>query len=109
MPFGYNGKNLRVNLTAQMYRVEEPSEAFYRKYGGGSAPGLYYLLQEFPPHADALGPDNILVLSLSVLMGVPISGQSRMMANIKSPLTGAIGDSQSGGFFPAELKMEWAM
>lgn len=31
-------------------------------------------------------------------------GQSRMTVNAKSPLTGAIGDSQAGGFFPAEMK-----
>lgn len=104
MPFGYNGKILHVNLANQSYWVEEPPEAFYRKYAGGSALGLYYLLKEMPPGVDALAPENILVLSVSVLTGVPISGQSRMMANAKSPLTNAIGDSQSGGFFPAEMK-----
>lgn len=104
MPFGYNGKILHVNLTDQTFSVEEPPEAFYRKYAGGSALGLYYLLHDMPPRVDALAPENILVLSVSVLTGVPISGQSRLMANAKSPLTGAIGDSQSGGFFPAELK-----
>jgi len=36
--------------------------------------------------------------------GLPISGQSRVAVNAKSPLTGVIGDSQAGGFFPAELK-----
>ena len=41
---------------------------------------------------------------LSALTGAPFSGQSRMSVNAKSPLTGAIGDSQAGGFFPAELK-----
>jgi aldehyde:ferredoxin oxidoreductase len=36
--------------------------------------------------------------------GTPISGQSRMTAVAKSPLTDAIGDSQCGGFLPAEIK-----
>jgi len=84
--------------------VEEPGEAFYRKYMGGSALALYYLLKEMPPGVDPLGPENVLVLALSVLTGNTISGQSRMTASAKSPLTGAIGDSQGGGFFPAELK-----
>ena len=39
-----------------------------------------------------------------VTTGAPISGQSRLNANAKSPISGGIGDSQSGGFFPAELK-----
>lgn len=54
--------------------------------------------------ADPFGPENMLALSVSVTTGAPISGQSRMTASAKSPLTGAIGDSQCGGFWPAELK-----
>jgi len=104
MAYGYNGKILHVDLTNRKFRVEEPGEAFYRKYMGGSALAMYYLLKDMPPGVEPLSPDNILVLALSVLTGTAISGQSRMTAAAKSPLTGAIGDSQGGGFFPAELK-----
>lgn len=104
MPHGYNGKILHVNLTSGEISVESPGEAFYRKYMGGSALALYYILNSMPAGADPLGPDNVLVIALSVLTGSAISGQSRMTAAAKSPLTGAIGDAQSGGFFPAELK-----
>lgn len=104
MPKGYNGRILHVNLTYHTHHVETPPESFYRKYGGGSALGLYYIFREMAPHVDPLSPENVLALSLSVLTGAPISGQSRMMANAKSPLTGAIGDSQCGGYFPAEMK-----
>lgn len=104
MPFGYNGKILHVNLTKRVWHVETPSELFYRQYGGGSAIGLYYILREMPAHADPLGPENLLTMALSPLTGAPVSGQSRMMANAKSPLTEAIGDSQCGGYFPAEMK-----
>lgn len=54
--------------------------------------------------ADPLGPENTLTFALSVVTGAPVSGQSRMTAVAKSPLTDAIGDSQLGGFFPAEMK-----
>ena len=104
MPNGYHGKILHVDLTRRMLTTEEPSEAFYRMYMGGSALNLHYLLKEMPPGVDPLGPDNILGLSVGVATGVSISGQSRMTATAKSPLTGAIGDSQCGGFWPAELK-----
>jgi aldehyde:ferredoxin oxidoreductase len=93
-----------VDLSSGLLSVEEPEEAFYRKYMGGSALAMYYLLNELPAGVDPLGPENILVLALSVLTGTAISGQSRMTAAAKSPLTGGIGDSQGGGFFPAELK-----
>jgi aldehyde:ferredoxin oxidoreductase len=104
MPHGYPGKILHVNLTSSQINVEEPGEAFYRKYMGGSALALHYILKEMAAGVDPLGPENVLVLALSVLTGAAVSGQSRMTAAAKSPLTGAIGDSQGGGFWPAELK-----
>ena len=61
-------------------------------------------MQHTKPGIDALGPDNTLVMAVSALTGLAISGQSRMTASAKSPLTGAIGDSQCGGFFPAEMR-----
>ncbi len=104
MPNGYTGKILHVDLTNGTLTTETPPESFYRKYIGGSAMGLHYVLKEMKPGADPLGPDNVLTLMLSVTTGAPISGQSRMTANAKSPLVDGIGDSQAGGFFPAELK-----
>ncbi|HEX9330870.1 MAG TPA: aldehyde ferredoxin oxidoreductase family protein [Anaerolineales bacterium] len=104
MPYGYNGKILHVDLTKGELTVEEPNEAFYRKYLGGSAMGMHYILREMPKGVDPLGPENVLTLMTGVTTGVPISGQSRLNANAKSPISGGIGDSQSGGFFPAELK-----
>jgi len=104
MPYGYNGKILHVNLTDASLSVESPSEAFYRTYLGGSAMGLYYILKEMPRGADALSPENVLTLMTGVTTGAAISGQSRINATAKSPISGGIGDSQGGGFFPAELK-----
>src|SRR6266508_5357517 len=104
MPNGYNGKILHVDLTEGTLTVEEPDETFYRKYMGGSAMGIYYILRDMPKGANPLGPENVLTLMASVTTGAPISGQSRLNANAKSPISGGIGDSQSGGFFPAELK-----
>ena len=48
MPNGYNGKILHVDLTKGKFEIEEPSEAFYRRYLGGSAMGMYYILREMP-------------------------------------------------------------
>lgn len=104
MPYGYNGKILHVDLTKGELTVEEPNEAFYRKYLGGSAMGMHYILRDMPKGADPVGPENVLTLMAGVTTGAPISGQSRLNANAKSPISGGIGDSQSGGFFPAELK-----
>ena len=101
---GYTGRILHVDLTTGNLEIEQPSEAFYRKYMGGSALGTYYALRDIPKGADPLGPENVLVLSLGPVTGLPVSGNSRVTATARSPLTGTIGDSQAGGFWPAECK-----
>ena len=104
MPNGYHGRILHVNLSTGKLDVEQPDEAFYRLYFGGSALAMYYLLHHMPAGVNPFDPENILVFTLSVLTGAPISGQSRLTTVAKSPLSGVIGDSQAGGFFPAEMK-----
>lgn len=104
MPHGYNGKILHVDLTSGTLTVETPPESFYRTYMGGSAMGLYYILKEMPTGVDPLAPENVLTIFTGVTTGASVSGQSRVNINAKSPISGAIGDSQSGGFFPAEMK-----
>lgn len=102
--YGFCGKIIHLDLTSGKIEIEQPKESFYRKYLGGSAMGLHYILKEMPKNADPLGPDNVLTLMAGVTVGSPISGNSRINANAKSPISGGIGDSQGGGFFPAELK-----
>ena len=104
MPYGYHGKILHVDLAAGKIEVEEPDPAFYRQYLGGSAMGTYYLLKHTPPGTDPLGPENTLSFMVGVVTGAPFSGQSRATTTAKSPLTGLVGDAQSGGFWAAELK-----
>lgn len=104
MPKGYHGKILHVDLTQAKLTVETPPEAFYRTYLGGSAMGLDYILRGMPVGADPLGPENVLTIMTGVSTGAAISGQSRVNVTAKSPISGGIGDSQGGGFFPAELK-----
>jgi aldehyde:ferredoxin oxidoreductase len=101
---GYTGKILHVDLTTGSLEIEEPPEELYRTYMGGSALGLYYLLKNTPAGADPYGPENTLSFMLAGITGAPIAGQSRATVVAKSPLTGGAGDSQAGGFWPAELK-----
>jgi aldehyde:ferredoxin oxidoreductase len=100
----FPGRILHVDLSTGSVEIEHPSESFYRTYLGGSAMGLYYILRELPAGTDGLDPANVLTLMDSLLTGAPIAGQSRMTISARSPLTDGIGDSQGGGFFPAELR-----
>lgn len=104
MAQGYWGRILRVDLTEAKVVVEEFDDIFYRMYVGGSCLGAYYLLKEMAPGLDAFDPRNVLVFSLSPTTGAPISGASRFNITAKSPLTGAIGDTQGGGYWPNEFK-----
>jgi aldehyde:ferredoxin oxidoreductase len=72
MLYGYNGKILRVDLSSETIRVEEPHKAIYARYLGGGTLALYYLLNELKPKSDPLGPENILVFSGSVISGTPV-------------------------------------
>jgi aldehyde:ferredoxin oxidoreductase len=104
MPYGYHGKILHLNLDHGEFQVEEPPTSFYRENLGGSALALYYILHNTPAGVDAIDPRNCLVFASSVITGAPIAGLSRLTVAAKSPLTGGIGDSQCGGFFPVEFK-----
>ncbi len=104
MPYGYNGKILRVDLTEQTINVEEPEEKIYRTYIGGGALACYYLLKEQKPSVDPLGPDNTLIFATSAVSGTPGAGFSRFTVSAKSPLTDAFGETEAGGWFGPELK-----
>jgi aldehyde:ferredoxin oxidoreductase len=105
MAFGSNGAILRIDLTSGTASVETFDEAFYRRYPGGKALAAYHLLREMPAGADALGPDNVLVLAAGLLTGAPVSTATRFNAIARSPLTGGFGESEAGGYWGPELKM----
>jgi aldehyde:ferredoxin oxidoreductase len=102
--FGYNGKILHVDLTAGKTSVEEPKDVFYRRYMGGRALALYYLLKETKPGVDSLGPENLLVFAPSVITGAPVQGLSRFSVACKSPSTESYGEGEAGGDWGPELK-----
>jgi aldehyde:ferredoxin oxidoreductase len=99
-----NAKILYVDLTKRKTSVKELDAETYKKYPGGSALGMYLMLKEMDPKIDPLSPENMLIFSVSPLVGYPISGQARMCVTTKSPLTGTAGDSQVGGFIPVHVK-----
>lgn len=95
---------LDVDLSSgELKTVIIPGET-YRLYPGGSALALYLIMREMDPKVDPLGPDALMAFTVSPLTGLPFSGNSRVVVAAKSPLTGTMGDSQGGGYFPAQLK-----
>jgi aldehyde:ferredoxin oxidoreductase len=101
---GYNGKLLRVNLTDKTVGEEAISYELARRYVGGAGFVAHFLWKELKGGEDALGPENKLVFALGPLSGYAIPGASRYCVGAKSPLTGGIAKSESGGFWMAEFK-----
>ncbi len=104
MPYGYNQRILRIDLTRGTLTDEAPEEIIYRRYMGGSALALYYLLKEQKPGTDPLGPKNKLIFMSNVVQGAPISGLTKFTVAARSPLTGAFGEGEAGGYWGPELK-----
>ena len=104
MSYGYTGNILHLDLTSRKHWIEHPPEVFYRTYWGGRALALYYMLKEMKPHTDPLSPDNLLIFAPGVLTGTHAPAIPRYTVCAKSPLTGAQGESEAGGWWGPELK-----
>jgi aldehyde:ferredoxin oxidoreductase len=63
-----------------------------------------YLVEEIDPACDALGAENKLIMATGPLTGTMASTGGRYSVVTKSPLTGCVACSNSGGFIGAELK-----
>ena len=101
---GWNGKILRIDLSSGKITREALAPGIARDYLGGRGLGIYYLLKELEPTCDPLQPENRLIFSLGPLTGTTAPTAARAMVTTKSPLTGAMTCSNTGGYFPAELK-----
>ena len=104
MEDSFTGKIIRINLNTEKISFETLEETFYRRYFGGRGLISYYILNELEPRTDPLGPDNKLIFACGPVTGAPISGSGRNSIGAKSPLTGAYGEAEAGGFWGAELK-----
>jgi aldehyde:ferredoxin oxidoreductase len=102
--FGYQGKVLRVNLTKGACTVEKLDEAVAKKFVGGRGLGTKLFTDEVSPSVDALSEENKLFIVTGPLTGTPTPTGGRYMVITKSPLTGTIASSNSGGYWGPELK-----
>jgi aldehyde:ferredoxin oxidoreductase len=98
------GKILRVDLTAGKCIVEPLDPSVAKDYIGGRGLGIYFLNKHVDPACDALSPENLLVMATGPLTGTGAPTGARYMVMTKSPQTGAITCSNSGGMFPTEFK-----
>ena len=101
---------LRVNLNDKTCTEEPLNMEWAQKFLGQRGLATKYLAEEIDPKVDALAPENKLIMATGPLTGTMASTGGRYSVITKSPLTGAIACSNSGGFIGAELKQAgWDM
>jgi aldehyde:ferredoxin oxidoreductase len=108
------GRMLEVDLGSRSARTLALDERLGELFVGGRGLGTALLVERFlrlrdrhpnPFRAiDPLAPENPLVLATSPANGTPVPTSARFHANFKSPLTGGIGSTNSGGRWGVEFK-----
>ncbi|MBL7190048.1 MAG: aldehyde ferredoxin oxidoreductase family protein [Phycisphaerae bacterium] len=101
---GYAGTFLRINLSTGQIDKESLDLELAAKFIGGRGLASYFLTQEVDPDVEPLDPANKLIVATGPLTGSRAPTGGRYMVVTKSPLSGTIASSNSGGFWGAELK-----
>jgi aldehyde:ferredoxin oxidoreductase len=94
-------KFIKVNMSKKTIGVEEVPQV-YKGLGGRGLTSVM-INEEVLPNCDPLGPDNKLIFAPGLLSGTSLPNTSRISVGAKSPLTGGIKESNSGGTVAAAL------
>lgn len=86
---------LRIDLAARTVATEPLPERWQGLGGRGLTSAV--VAEEVPAGADPLGPENRFVLAPGVLAGTSVPNSGRLSVGAKSPLTGTVKESNSGG------------
>ena len=102
--YGFHGRVLEVDLTKGDARALPLDPGLVELYLGGRGLATRLFYEAVDPGCDPLGPDNVVVIAASPLVGTsaPTSGRGHMV--FKSPLTGLIGSANSGGTWAVAFK-----
>jgi aldehyde:ferredoxin oxidoreductase len=98
------GKLLRIDLTHKSRCEEKIPEAYYKKFISARGLGAKYLYDELNPGIGPLSPENKLLMLVGALGATGLQGFSKWVVMTKSPLTGTIMRSYTGGNFGVWMK-----
>ncbi len=93
-----------INLTKREVKTINLDDEIYEKFLGGRGLGVKLFTDRVKPDTDPLSPDNVLVLTIGPVTGTSVSTSGRMSLVTKSPLTGTIFYSNTGGVFGFNMK-----
>ncbi len=95
---------LNVDLSTGGTNIQELDEKISKRYIGGRGVGTYLLSTILKGDEDPLSPENPLLFATGPLTGTTAPTGGRYMVLCKSPLTGLVACSNSGGQFGSELR-----
>lgn len=101
---GWMGKIVRVNLNTSKISRQKLDENVAKNFLGGRGLGVKVLYDELKPKTNPLSPENKIIFAAGPVTGTKAPTSGRYCVVSKSPLTGTIFDSHSGGFWGPELK-----
>ena len=107
MKTSYMGRIARINLTTGKISVEPLDLDLAIKFIGGRGLGTAMLYEEGIAKVDPLSPENKLIYINGPMTGTASPTAGRYMVVTKSPLTGMIASSSSGGVWGAKLKSKF--
>ncbi len=102
--YGWVGKIARVDLTNGEVSTHELKGKLATSYLGGRGFGARFLYDEVRPSVAPLSPENLLIFATGPLTGTKAPTSARFSVSTKSPLTGTILDSNSGGKWGVRIK-----
>jgi len=95
MSTGNDLKIIRINTAHREFKEEKVPEKF--RFLGGRAFTSCWVASQIDPECDPLHRKNQLIIAPGLLGGTPASSVHRLSVGAKSPLTGGIKESNSGG------------
>jgi aldehyde:ferredoxin oxidoreductase len=98
------GKLLRVNLSTGRISEEEVRPEILEMFVGGRGLGVKILSDEVDPTIDPLSDKNKLIFTVGPLTATAAPTSGRYEVIFKSPLTGTICNSNSGGYFAPMIR-----
>ena len=105
MTSGYMGKWLEVDLTSGTSEIKDLDMDLMKKFLGGRGLGVKILFDRLKPKMDPLSEENLLIFATGPLTGGKCRlSPGRHVVCTKSPLTGTVLDTHSGGAWGPFLK-----
>jgi aldehyde:ferredoxin oxidoreductase len=104
MLYGWYDAFLEIDLTHNKIEINKISPDILEKYIGGRGLGVKLFSDRITGNIDPLSSDNLLIFSVGPLTATSVPTSGRFHLTTKSPLTGAIGESNSGGFWGYHFK-----